>query len=205
MYILCDKIKIVMLKDIRQLYEFAQTLTHPGIRRTVTASLGFTIVELLIVVVIIAILSAVVVTAYTGMTRNAKDTSVKSDIMNFQKRIKLYQAEFGNYPLPGNLSASMGIKVSKQLYTDGSGLQNNWYYCANTARTRFAVGATAESSRAGFVYDSETGLRTEAAVWGSSTCPATNASDPYYNSGAHAGHSCTATAPVVCNWQAHMN
>jgi prepilin-type N-terminal cleavage/methylation domain-containing protein len=40
---------------------------------------GFTIVELLIVIVVIGILAAITIVAYNGIQDRANDTSVKSD------------------------------------------------------------------------------------------------------------------------------
>ena len=62
---------------------------------------GFTIVELLIVVVVIGILAAIVTVAYTGISANARDGVRKSDIANLAKAIELYHAENGVYPMSG--------------------------------------------------------------------------------------------------------
>lgn len=156
---------------------------------------GFTIVELLIVIVVIGVLAAIVIVAYNGVTRSARDASVQSDVRNFQKKIDIWKVETGQYPLWNELTASAGIKVNKSQYLAGA--SNNWYYCVAADRSRFAVGATAESARAGFVYDSQTGLRTEATVWGGTTCPAA-----MYTNGAYAG--CTWTNGT-CVWAVWIN
>jgi type IV pilus assembly protein PilA len=41
---------------------------------------GFTIVELLIVIVIIGILAALVITTYSGIQKKARDTERKTDV-----------------------------------------------------------------------------------------------------------------------------
>ncbi len=43
-------------------------------------SRGFTIVELLIVVVVIAILAAITIVSYNGISRQAKNSALQSDI-----------------------------------------------------------------------------------------------------------------------------
>ena len=59
---------------------------------------GFTIVELLIVVVVIAILAAITIVAYNGIQQNSRYSVMKSDIATYNKAILMYQAKYGNYP-----------------------------------------------------------------------------------------------------------
>jgi len=73
-------------------------------------SKGFTIVELLIVVVVIAILAAVTTIAYNGVQRNAIEATLKTDAQQGATTIAAVNAESGEYPL--DLSQS-GFKVSK--------------------------------------------------------------------------------------------
>ena len=62
---------------------------------------GFTIVELLIVIVVIAILAAISIVAYNGIQGRAKVSKAQSDIAAMQKLIQMYQADSasGVYPL----------------------------------------------------------------------------------------------------------
>jgi type II secretion system protein G len=59
---------------------------------------GFTIVELLVVIVVIAILAAITIVAYNGIQDRAKFAKVQADLKNGQKLIELYRAENGSYP-----------------------------------------------------------------------------------------------------------
>lgn len=52
---------------------------------------GFTIVELLIVIVIIAILAAITIVAYNGIQNRAKDNKRYSDAKNIMKAIEVYK------------------------------------------------------------------------------------------------------------------
>lgn len=70
---------------------------------------GFTIVELLIVIVIIGILAAITIVAYNGTQNRAKNTSVQNDIKQVQRLVESYNALNGSYPSTGGLS---------QVYTD---------------------------------------------------------------------------------------
>ena len=60
---------------------------------------GFTIVELLIVIVVIGILAAITIIAYTGISQKAIQTSLVSDLNNASKTLKLYQIEHGSFPI----------------------------------------------------------------------------------------------------------
>jgi len=60
---------------------------------------GFTIVELLIVIVVIAILAAISIVAYNGIQERARFASMRSDIASLNKAIQLYYADNGSYPI----------------------------------------------------------------------------------------------------------
>ena len=62
---------------------------------------GFTIVELLIVIVVIAILAAVTITAYNGIQERAKVSKVQQDLKSMQRLIELYKSEHDVYPSTG--------------------------------------------------------------------------------------------------------
>jgi general secretion pathway protein G len=59
---------------------------------------GFTIVELLIVVVIIAILAAVTVVAYNGMRARTYDSRRAQDLANIRKALLAYEVINGGVP-----------------------------------------------------------------------------------------------------------
>lgn len=66
--------------------------------RATKNKLGFTIVELLIVVVVIAILAAITVVAYNGIQNRAKLSKLQTDIRSAQKLIEGFYAQNGYYP-----------------------------------------------------------------------------------------------------------
>jgi len=60
---------------------------------------GFTIVELLIVIVVIAILAAISIVAYSGIQGRSRDSARKSDLASVQKGLELYYIDKGGFPL----------------------------------------------------------------------------------------------------------
>ena len=78
------------------------------------ATSGFTIVELLIVIVVIAILAAISVVAYTGIQNRSKDSIIKSQASQFAKAL----TNWGT--LTGRTAPSGGYGSTQPLGTDGS-------------------------------------------------------------------------------------
>jgi len=66
-----------------------------------TKQKGFTIVELLIVVVVIAILAAITVVAYNGISQRSRYSIMQQDIATMNKAILMYHSEKGYYPYSG--------------------------------------------------------------------------------------------------------
>lgn len=61
-------------------------------------SRGFTIVELLIVIVVIGILAAITMVAYSNVQGKASVAKSQSDLKALQRLIEMYKADYGSYP-----------------------------------------------------------------------------------------------------------
>lgn len=78
---------------------------------------GFTIVELLIVVVVIAILAAITIVSYNGITNRANQSASKSTASSVQKKVELYQAELNVYPTAAQLTGATSDKSYSGITT----------------------------------------------------------------------------------------
>lgn len=91
---------------------------------------GFTIVEVLIVVVVIAILAAVTIFSYNAITRNANEAAMKSDLKTATSELGLFFFENKRYPsdaVEAGLEASKGNTLT--YVRDGAG------YCVEVTST----------------------------------------------------------------------
>lgn len=110
---------------------------------------GFTIVELLIVIVVIGILAAITIVAFNGVQNRANDTAIRSDLKNIASIIEQQNALNSAYPLA--LTSAMDVKATKNSYGLGhssSGANYNLLYC----RDDVSYGLVAQS-RSGAVYE----------------------------------------------------
>lgn len=79
---------------------------------------GFTIVELLIVIVVIAVLASVTVVAFNGIQDRANDSRMKAAMGQFAKAIMIWSNNNGDVPRGGWSST---VALSGTNCTDGTG------------------------------------------------------------------------------------
>ncbi len=66
---------------------------------------GFTLVELLIVIVVIAILAAISIVAYNGIQDRARDTTAAETASQLRTKIEAYNSVEGEYPAGSTATA----------------------------------------------------------------------------------------------------
>ncbi len=114
---------------------------------------GFTLVELLIVIVVIAILAAITIVAFGGIQNRANNTSVQADLRNTFSSIKQYEIVNGSYPT-GNSQINATFTTSRGAYGGGA---NFLLYCQSS--TDAAIIGRSKSGT-GFTHGSISGATT---------------------------------------------
>jgi general secretion pathway protein G len=120
---------------------------------------GFTLVEILIVVIILGILAAIVIPQFTSASTDARKNSVRSQLQTLRSQVELYKLQHGD-ALP-DLVTNWNPLLNTSTYsgtTFGPYLQQ---IPVNPMNGRNNVvngnGTAAAGSAAGFVYDLGTG------------------------------------------------
>ena len=87
-----------------------QTLSHSITSRSFDFSRGFTIVELLVVIVVIGILAAITIVSFSGVRQRANLATLKSDLKNASTQLEIYKTT-NNDSYPANTDLA-GVKAS---------------------------------------------------------------------------------------------
>lgn len=90
---------------------------------------GFTIVELLVVIVVIGILAAITIISYTGISGRAVTSSLQSDLTNASQQLKLFQIDNSVYPT--TIDCSIPDSPTNKCIKSSAG--NTYIYYSNNA------------------------------------------------------------------------
>jgi prepilin-type N-terminal cleavage/methylation domain-containing protein len=98
---------------------------------------GFTIVELLIVIVVIAILAAIVVVAYNGVQTQSKASAIIAGLKSSEKAFRLYATDKSLDTWPDDSTAVVGVSANPtiQQFIDGTTLKDFMKRAPNVANT----------------------------------------------------------------------
>ena len=169
---------------------------------------GFTIVELLIVIVVIGIIAAIVTVAYTGIQSQAKNIKTVAAVDSWAKALQLYRVENGNFPVLNSClgdtntyqNVGYGVfcwdisywDVKASLHNALAPYMNNYPEPDTTH-----VGGGATNRRGAFYqYISPTHHRIRAVFAGVTTCPSSSAGPVELT-----GQLTSGTAGVYCDYR----
>ena len=148
---------------------------------------GFTIVELLIVIVVIAILAAITTVAYNGIQNRTNDAAIQSDINTLVKKIKLREVEIDGVPPAGMRSNGSGRYFQGITFAPTKSAylltEDNLWYCEGlkTGTPAYAVAAKSKSGTI-YVYRSESGNSTTTSGTSHASCGSGFDGGTYYYS-----------------------
>lgn len=92
---------------------------------------GFTIVELLIVIVVIAILATISIVAYRGIQERGRDSQRDSDIATITKALEMYYIDNGRFPAGSCTSVpSSDCTINTGWSTTADPLEESWNHLA---------------------------------------------------------------------------
>lgn len=89
-------------------------------RRILRDNRGFTLIEIMVVIVILALLAALVAPKLIGRSDDAKIADAKVQIRNIETGLKLYKLDSGVYP-----TTEQGLQALVEKPTVGQ-IPNNW-------------------------------------------------------------------------------
>lgn len=72
---------------------------------------GFTLIEILIVVIILGILAAIVIPQFTNASNDAKVSSVQTTVQSVQAQLELYKFQTNSVPLSASFWSTLGTKA----------------------------------------------------------------------------------------------
>lgn len=163
---------------------------------------GFTIVELLIVIVAIGILAAITVVSYNGMMVRAANVSRLAELRQWEKLFQTYNAQNGSYPSPslgyaGNYCLGTGFPTqseinSSQWVVEPATTNNPDGYCRDIylAGTRHEANAQINSQLRSVGTLPGTGNHKKLLSWDNTVGPWYTYGGPPRITGIFAGHTC---------------
>lgn len=112
--------------------------------------IGFTLVELLVVISIVGILASVVLVSFVGTQKQARDTQRKSDLKQYLTSLENYGSKTnGLYPAYPSRTDPNGLCTiltgSSTCPIDPKAPTTTYSYCSNNAGSQYALWANLEN------------------------------------------------------------
>lgn len=161
---------------------------------------GFTIIELVIVIVIIGILATITLVAYNGTQARGRDTRRRTDINNMVKALELYYADNGSYPVPSGSPSPLGSSWYASSDSSWNTFKTTLTTIDNLPSDPRNAGSPLAAGGYAYAYYSGSNCGHTAGQWylivyryeaqskekysGEGTCPSGELGDTYYAGGA---------------------
>lgn len=89
------------------------------IKKQNSKNFGFSLVELLVTISIIAVLSAVLVANFMGMRERARDAQKIQDLYAIKNALRMYYNDNQSYPVSGSLNGTIGSSYMSSISSVG--------------------------------------------------------------------------------------
>ena len=121
---------------------------------------AFTLVEMLLVLVILAVLAAIVIPKFAGRSQQAKEAAAKTEISGFSVALDAFEVDTGFYPQgsaglnalmeqPGNAQNWKGPYLSKNIPADPWGNAYIYSYPGKNNPKGYDLSSSGPDGRAG--------------------------------------------------------
>jgi general secretion pathway protein G len=124
---------------------------------------GFTLIEVLIVVVIMAVLAATIIPQFSTSTKDAEDSQIEFNLHTLRSQVELYKVQHGgSYPAITNNLKALTVKTNADGTTTGTPTIGPYLLEIPTNGRTGAATVTAsttgtEKTGGGWLYDATTG------------------------------------------------
>lgn len=133
---------------------------------------GFTIVELLIVIVIIGIIATITIATYNGVTRRANNAATTSALNDFAKQAQIYAMDAdGKYPTTVTELDSLGFKFNSSALATYPTVGANALYCTANDGADFVLLVYAKNGQKLYITNTGSGEYTGTENWNQSNYP----------------------------------
>lgn len=116
---------------------------------------GFTLIEVMITVVIVAILASIAYPSYTRYVQNTREAEAKGQIMEYASQLEAFRAKNFTYPAPGDDAIRLAPRdlINSDAYAPVYARPNPHTYTI----TATPEGVMAGSGKSALVFDSAAG------------------------------------------------
>jgi prepilin-type N-terminal cleavage/methylation domain-containing protein len=130
---------------------------------------GFTLIELIIVIIVIGILAAVAVPQYLTATERAQAGKARSNIGLIAQAEKIYRAEMDTYIIVANDAANATLGNFVEL--NAVDADTNWSYTVAAGGSGITTSFTVSATRTSGSNNGETLTLDELGAWGGNFTP----------------------------------
>ncbi len=98
---------------------------------------GFTLIELMIVIIILAVLTGIAIPSYMALRNRAREAATESEMKNIATALELYQSDIESYPAAANWDTDIAAYMTPVPTADSWGV--NYVYAQTGSGTGYTL------------------------------------------------------------------